>query len=168
MENYEDIIIQKLIGHDIILVKPALFGCNLKTQYANFHCISDYHSMKEIIHEIYPEYDESFLHFFENNNTMSLYCMFITRYELFNRYFEWLFPLLFEAEKRIGFSKYNSHQKRILAFLAEHLLNVYVCHNKLKVIYEPIYFINGERNIESKPAVKLMLKMAVKFLTPYF
>ena len=168
MENYENLIRQKLDSKDIILVKQASFQCNLKTQYGFWHNISDYFCMKDIIHEIYPEYDESWKYVFENNNAISLYCLFIARYELFNKYFEWLFPLLFEAEKRIDVSKYDSDQKRVFAYLAERLLNVYVYHNKLKVLYEPIYFINCEKKIyPSKPNVKIIFKKIIEFIMPY-
>jgi len=168
MENYEKLIKQKLEDKDIILVKQAAFQGNLETQYGIWHNISDYFCMKDIIHEMYPGYDESFKYVFENNNKISLYCMFIARYELFNKYFEWLFPLLFEAEKRIDVSVYDSYQKRVFAYLAERFLNIYVYHNKLKALYEPIYYINGERNIHSsKQNINIILKKIIKFIMPY-
>jgi hypothetical protein len=163
MEDYEKMIIQKLEDKDIILVRPLTFADTIKKQYAIEHDISDYYCMHDIVHEICPEYDNSFLHFFENNRTISLYCLFIARYELFHLYFEWLFPLLFEAEKRIDFSNRNTYQKRAIAFLAERLLNVYVLHHKLKVVYEPIYYItNLEEYIESKTGIKTFLKRIIR------
>ena len=132
----------KLKKNDIILVKPASFGVNLSMQYAAWHNISDLECMSNIVHELFPEYDADIHNFFEKNNRLSLYCMFIARYDFFDKYFTWLFKILFEVEKRIDTSKYDARQKRVLAFLAERLLNVYVYHNELKVIYEPIYFIN--------------------------
>jgi hypothetical protein len=166
MENYEELIKQKLDNNDIILVKPAMYGCDLKTQYAQFHNIEDYYKLKEIVHDLHPEYDETFINFFENNNTMSLYCMFITRYEIFNKYFEWLFPLLSEIEKRIDVSKYDTYQKRVLAFCAERLLNIYVLHNKLKIVYEPIYCIIKEINMDSNFNIKRIVKKIIKFIIP--
>jgi hypothetical protein len=167
MENYEQSIIQKLKNNDIILAKPAIFGYNIKTHFEKNHNISDYFFIKEIIHEIYPEYYKSFLNFFENNNKISLYCMFISRYELFNKYFNWLFPILFEAEKKINFSKYDTYQKRVFAFLSERLLNVYVCHNNLNVSYESIYFINENININFKYYFIKTIKYIIKLFIPY-
>lgn len=167
MENYENLITQKLENNDVILAKQASFGCNLQEQYSRWGYATDLTCMKNIVHELYPEYDEAFFQFFENNNKMSLYCMFISRYDFFDKYFEWLFPLLFEAEKRIDVSKYNTYEKRVLAFLAERLLNVYVYHHKLRVVYDPIYYIDGDRNIEAKIMIKSIVKKAVKFIMPY-
>ena len=166
MKNYEQLIIQKLENNDIILANQHTSkNNNLIAPYAEAHYVEDYICIKEIIHKIYPEYDGSFLHFFRENNKISLYCIFIAKYELFDRYFAWLFPLLFEAEKQIDVSRYDSYQKRVLAFLAERLLNVYVYHNKLKVVYEPIYFIDKEKTIGSD--IKSMLKKIIKFFIPY-
>jgi hypothetical protein len=167
MENYEDLIVQKLEHNDIILVKQGAFGFDVQTQWLSCHHFNDLITMKNIIHEMCPEYDEAFLHFFEGNSKISLYCMFISRYDFFDRYFEWLFPLLFEAEKRINISGYDPWQKRVLAFLAERLLNVYVIHNQLKIKYEAVYFIEGERNIEPQVKKKAIIRNAVKFITPY-
>jgi len=80
IEGYETLVMQKLESKDIILTKPVLFGVDLKTQYEKFHNASDYLLLKEVMHEIYPEYDKSLTEFFENDNTISLYCCFISKY----------------------------------------------------------------------------------------
>ena len=165
MYNYENLIIKKLKKKDIIMVKPASFGCDLKTQYERWHNIKDYFCLKNIIHEIYPEYDKTFTNFFEENKKISLYCMFISKFELFDRYFEWVFPILFEMEKRIDTSEYDPYQKRVIAFLAERLINIYVIHNRLRVDYEPIYYIDGERLIDYN--IKNIFRKIIKFIMPY-
>jgi hypothetical protein len=75
---------------------------------------------------------------------------------------------LFEAEKRIDTSQYNVYQKRVLAFLAERLLNVYVRHHNLKVVYEPVFYITSWKEIfESKIGIKLLIRRIIKNLIPY-
>jgi len=159
MQNYEHYFIKDLEKNDIILVKPEKLNCNLRTQYSNWHNINDYLCIKEIIHEVYPEYDESFFYIFEKNNKISLYCLFVTKYNIFNNYFNWLFPLLFELERRIDVTTYPDYQKRVIAFLAERLLNVYVFHNKLKVKYRPIYFICKDKFEIHYRNVKMIYRM---------
>jgi hypothetical protein len=90
--------------------------------------------------------------------------MFVSKYGLFNDYFSWLFPILFETEKKIDVSGYNPYQKRALAFLAERLLNVYVLHHNLKTAYEPIYFIE---TIDFRNGIKKLCKDAAKYFLPY-
>jgi hypothetical protein len=163
MKNYEKLIRGKLEKNDIILAKQSVFEKSLLEQYAEKHYIEDYICLRDIIHETCPEYEGSFLQFFRENNKISLYCIFISGYEIFNKYFEWLFPILFEAEKRINISEYDGYQRRVLAFLSERLLNVYVNHNKLNVIYEPVYFIEPSKI----KIIKIILKKAVKNIIPY-
>ena len=166
MKNYDALLIQKLKNHDIILARQDSFNySHLAAQYIDAHYLEDYLCIKTIVHDIYPEYDQSFLHIFRENNKMSLYCLFMARYELFEQYFEWLFPLLFEAEKRIDVSGYNTYQKRVLAFLAERLLNVYVYHNKLRIAYEPLYFIEPKNT--KRPPLKKLIKKTIKLFIPY-
>jgi hypothetical protein len=164
MANYDNLFIEKLSSADIILSKPAYFSCSVKKQYSYQHKESDYLCVKNIIHNICPEYDDSFKSIFENNNGISLYCMFVSKYELFNDYFSWLFPILFEAEKKIDVSEYNPYQKRVLAFLAERLLNVYVLHHNLKIAYEPIYFIES---IDFNSGINKLCRDVAKHSLPY-
>jgi hypothetical protein len=88
MEKYEELILKKLENNDIILVKPLTFSCSLKEQYSKFHYESDLLCMKNIIHEIYPEYDETFVNYIEKNSIALFHCMFISRYEFFTKYSE--------------------------------------------------------------------------------
>jgi hypothetical protein len=170
MRDYENLFIKSLKNNDIILAKQGIFGYDLRTHYSYYHNSFDYLCMKEIVHEICPEYDESFLHIFERNDKMSSYCMFVAKYDFFVNYFEWLFPLLFEAEQRIDVSKYSKYQKRVLAFLAERLLNVYVYHNKLRINHRPIYFVCNNNYPGGNPLKKVIvtrIKKNVKILMPY-
>jgi len=145
MKGYGDRFIQHLEHADIILSKPEYYCWALKKQYARCHHEKDYIFMKNIVHEICPEYISSFDRVFEIQGHMSPYCIFVSKYTFFDEYFTWLFKLLFEAEKVIDVSKYTSYQRRALAFLAERLLNVYVYHHNLRVAYRPIYYITTKK-----------------------
>jgi hypothetical protein len=163
MDNYEELFLNALGNTDIILSKPQYYSCNTREQYSYWHYKSDYECLKQVLHEMHPDYEKSFEYIFENNNGISLYCLFAAKYELFNNYFTWLFPLLFEVEKRIDASKYPRQQKRVLAFLAERLLTVYVHHHKLRADYRPLYFILGDK---TKSKTKI-IKDSIKAFIPY-
>jgi hypothetical protein len=165
MKNYGELFIERLSAADIILTKPAYFSCDVKTQFAYWHNESDYLCLKDTVHDVCPKYDDSFKFVFENNSGISLYCMFVSRYDLFNDYLSWLFPILFEAEKRIDISGYTLYQKRCLAFFAERLLNVYVRHHKLRERYEPIFFIQPD--IDYRNGIKRLCKDIVKCCLPH-
>ena len=143
MRNYEELFLKELEKVDIILQDNVYFGCSVKEQYARFHYVSDVLCVREIIHEFCPDYVRAFDEIFDHDSGIALQCIFIAGYEWFDAYCRWLFPLLFEMEKRMDVSTYTSYQKRVPAFLAERLLNVYIKYNKLKCAHRPIYFIES-------------------------
>jgi hypothetical protein len=67
--------------------------------------------------------------------------MFVMRNTHFQEFMTWWFGVLFEFEKRIDLNNYSDYQKRVLGFIAERLLNIWIEHKKLKSAELPdIYF----------------------------
>ena len=81
------------------------------------------------------------------SNSFSPFNMFVASKEVTDDYCTWLFSILENVEKQIKIST-NPYQERVLGFMSERLLNVYVEHNQLKVKYLPVHFINNK--IKSK------------------
>ena len=69
--------------------------------------------------------------------------MFIMKKEIFDSYCEWLFKILFELEKRVDTSKYNSFHARFYGRVSELLLDVYLQKNNIS--YREISFIYMEK-----------------------
>lgn len=59
--------------------------------------------------------------------------MYICKKEIIDDYFEWMFPILEEFRKQTDFSKYDEGNSRVLGYLSERLINVYVKKHSLKV-----------------------------------
>ncbi|MFT9317077.1 DUF4422 domain-containing protein, partial [Liquorilactobacillus sp.] len=53
-------------------------------------------------------------------------------------YCTWLFDILFESEKKIDISGYDTQEARVFGYLAEILINVWVFKNNIKIKYLPI------------------------------
>ena len=98
------------------------------------------------IKEKFPDYEESFLKVMDS---WSMYTcnMFISKKEIFNQYYEWLFEILFELENRIDISKYNDYNKRIFGFLSERLFNVWLEKNKSLYKIKELYVFNTDKKI---------------------
>lgn len=133
--------------YDIILAKKSYYYYDLMTNYSRHHISEDMNSLRSVILDICPDYLESFDKIIFCNNKLSHYNMFITSWEFFDEYCKWLFDVLFELERRINIDSYNKVQKRIFAYLAERLMNVYVDKKKMKVKYYPVCWINDEIHI---------------------
>lgn len=94
--------------------------------------VEDYELLREIIEEKTPEY----LDYYDevmNDKEIYWFNMYISKKELIDDYFEWIFPILEEFRKRTDFSKYEDGNTRVLGYLSERLINVYVKKNNLKV-----------------------------------
>ncbi len=132
--------------YDIIVAKPKIFGTNLKEDYCKFHYLDDFQTLENIISEKYPEYMSAFLKVMEQNNKLYHANMFIADWSLYNKYCNWLFSILEEAEKRIAIKNYSDYQKRIFGYMGERLLNVYMAHNNLKIKPVPVVFVTNDKH----------------------
>lgn len=94
--------------------------------------VDDYDLLREIIKEKSPEYLESFDEVLQEKE-IYWYNIYICKKELFDDYFEWMFTILEEFRQKTDFSKYKEGNTRVLGYLSERLINVYVKKNKLKV-----------------------------------
>ncbi|CAI3937463.1 DUF4422 domain-containing protein [Commensalibacter communis] len=95
--------------------------------YAKEHYSKDLDIIIDIVKAKYPQFYFSLLDTLSNKH-----CFFgniaIMKKEYFYEYCDFLFGVLFEAEKRIDISSYNAYQYRIWGFIAERLINCYVIY----------------------------------------
>lgn len=128
--DYEETI-QLLDTYDMIVPPPYFFRYSLKIEYGLFHSRKDLKTLLDILHEYQPDLDMEVQSVF-NNNCLIPYNMFIAKKEIINEYCSWLFPILFEVEKRLEITAYSTYQKRVFGFLAERLFTLYVSATHLK------------------------------------
>jgi hypothetical protein len=99
------------------------------------HSEEDWAVTLDVIREKYPEYQDSFVLF--ESPKMSFFNMMVTNWKTWDQYCSWLFDVLFEVDKRISKSE-DPYQRRVMGFISERLINLFVYHNKLKVKYYPV------------------------------
>lgn len=106
---------------------------SIKENYAEKHHIEDLMKCREIIAQKYPQYLKEFDEVLDEHSYYA-FNMFISSNQLFQKYAEWLFDILFEVEKETDISSYDAYNKRIYGFLSERLFNVWIKHhNKLSI-----------------------------------
>lgn len=131
---------------DIIVPRPRFYIVDtVKSHYLHSHHEGDLLILQNLINEMCPEYGLNFENVFKRRY-LTLFNMFFTRKEICNEYCEWLFPLLFELEKRIPYQAYDAYQARVFGFLAERLFNVWLDKNssRLRIKKLPVVHIEGE------------------------
>lgn len=121
---------------DVILPRKTKMDISFYEQYANDHYKSDMDICGEIIKDKYPEYYADYQAAL-NAHEGCIANIFVMRKELVDEYCQWIFTILFEAEKYIDYSNRDAYQQRVFGFLSERLFNVWIRHKNLKVKYVP-------------------------------
>ena len=128
---------------DIILPKKREYYIeNLYSHYKHTLYVKPLDETRTIIEEKYPEYLKEFdlLH---KRTSAHMFNMMIMKKEILNDYCEWLFDILFELEKRIDISNYDTFHSRFFGRVSELLLDVWINTNGLK--YEEVKVIDIEK-----------------------
>ena len=111
---------------DIILPKERnYFIETVYNHYKHTMYIEPLDEAGKIIEEKYPEYFKEFENL-KKTKKLHAFNMFIMKKEYFNEYCTWLFDILFELEKRIDYSKYDSFHARFFGRVSERLLDVWI------------------------------------------
>lgn len=136
MINEERIANDLKLG-DIIIPPSWYFRESLGSEYSKYHKEKDIELLKEVVHTVSPEFDDSFSRTLRNNELVP-YNMLIAREEVLDDYCEWLFEILFELEGSLQLDQYDTYQRRVFGFLSERLFTVYLEKQSLKRIVCPI------------------------------
>ncbi len=130
---------------DIILPTKISIFRTLYQYYAETHVAEDLDITRRCIQKVCPEFLDAYDKVI-NGHTYIYGNMFLSKKTVFDSYCSWLYSLMFEIEKNIDLSKYDSsYQARVFGFISERLLQVWVEHNKLKVKYYPVFNVEEKR-----------------------
>ncbi len=140
-----------LKDHDIILAKPSkkIYGTGgFITNPLDLPELFFYRCIVPSMKDLYPEYVEDYAKEFFLSE-MSCCNMMICSKSLFDQYCEWMFSILFDAERRwkewgIGVAP------REMGYISEYLLNTWVRHNHLRVCRKPVMLIEDRQKLGFK------------------
>lgn len=91
--------------------------------------IKDYDLTLKVLKKKYPEYAKSADEY--NKSVYGYFTnIFVMRRDIFDKYNEWLFNILFEVEKKSDISNYDFQEARIYGYLSEWLFGIFVTHLK--------------------------------------
>ena len=146
---------------DIILPKPVYYKGTAEDSFTIAPTKEDMRIVKDVIAKMYPEYIDSY-NKFVNSKQAYLYNMLITRKEIFDKYCEWLFNILFEVERVMDKDTYihDSYRKRMFGFLSERLLNIWVIYNKDNLNIKECYVVN--KQIKVLKRIRIMITQTIR------
>lgn len=79
-----------------------------------------------------------------NARSAHMFNMFIMPRGLFNQYCDWIFPILFEVDRRIDYTVLDGNEVRAVGFVSELLMDVWVESNKVTYSEVPVYFVGSQ------------------------
>ena len=128
---------------DVILPKKRKYYIeNLYDHYKHTMYIEPLDITRNIIKEKYPKYLDEFdkIH---KRTSAHMFNMFIMKKDVLDGYCKWLFDILFELEKRVDVSKYDTFHARFYGRISELLLDVYINTNNIK--YKEVKVIDMQK-----------------------
>ncbi len=132
-QEYTNSFSQILETTDIILPHPnPLPSGGFLAQYASVHPIAPLFRVLAILAEKDNRMGLMAHQFFLQSRQAYWNNLFITRWEIFDSYCQFLFELLFQLEQEVKLPA-SVHQQRVFAFLSERLFNFWITYHKLKI-----------------------------------
>lgn len=128
---------------DFVMLYALQLDRTVREQYIQYHPFPeniDY--VTEALQMVHPESVDLWFQILEEKSIQLGY-LFISRWGRFEELCEWLYPVLVELEKRIDLSKYEGYQSRVIAFLYERLVPVFIRTKGYKIEQRSCYFIES-------------------------
>lgn len=128
--------------YDVILPIKRVFPTSIWDTMKKFHDARDLEITEGVLLEHHPEYMPTFNKYLKHSNKLEQSSIFITKWPIFINYCNWLFPILFEIEKRSDPKLNSLNSPRKIGYIAEQLSPLFFHHNKYKIKHLPIAFVN--------------------------
>lgn len=124
----DEVSARKMIKkYDVIAcspIKAAKSNMQAMKDSPDYHNMNDMYEAINIIKEKYPDM-MPIVKEYMSSHSIRLYNCFIMKKEIFFKYSEWLFSILFELENRIDMSKYGIQKFRTPGTIGERLFGIY-------------------------------------------
>jgi hypothetical protein len=114
--------------YDVIMPERLYYLANIKDIVKHAPNLADLEEIRRAICALYSGYLEDYEKFLSQRSAF-LFNMCIMRKEIFDRYCQWIFDILFFIEEHHDMSREDSYRQRLFGFLSERLIYVWVYHN---------------------------------------
>lgn len=153
----EETIDELFKEHDVVAAAPIYMSSTVAQQYSYCHSPFDLPKLKKVLLSLYPEYERSWEAFIENGHLLFYSNGFIMTESDYDRYCGWLFSILGEYKKELGYNTVEEldrdisrqikegvrrplnnrgteenavqYQRQLGGFASERLLTLYILHN---------------------------------------
>lgn len=122
--------LRSLMEHtDIVVAKKRKYYIEtVYSHYAHTFDSTQFDLCREVMLDLHPAYVPAWDELMSSTGA-HIFNMFVMKRELFDKYCEWLFPLLFEMEERLDPTQYPPFHARYLGRVSERLLDPWLATN---------------------------------------
>ena len=139
-------VMRELRKCDFVMLKPLEVEGSVKDQYLQWHPYPhNLECVTESLQKIHPESVQIWQQMLEEHIIQRGF-LFLTRWKQFDELCSWLYPVLLEIESMIDVNQYDGYQVRVIAFLYERLVPVFIRTKGYKIGYRALYCIDNESN----------------------
>ena len=136
---YKSSILNTINGYDIITTNQVYYKNNVVDHYQEIMPFLDVKYLlmaKNITQELYPKYNNSSETYY-NSKYHYWYHSFIMKKDIFFKYAEWLFSILFTLHKQIDYSLFKiDNEYRTVAYIAERMHGIFITELKNNSSYK--------------------------------
>ena len=143
--------IDKLLqGRDMIVAKrhKQLSKAERLKNLVYFTSLEDTYLFIDTVLSLYPDIEPTVIRYFCNSRASYSHNMFIARKETYDAYCAFMFPILFELEKRLKNCGYW-RTKRAMGYFGEWCLGLFIFYKNLKVRRVPITNWEGRTKMQT-------------------
>lgn len=136
----EDNIDKLMEGYDMITINQTfkMYSKNSRPEkLMKMTSYEDYYLYMDSLLSIYPQYKQKIIDYFYNSRLSVPFTMFIAKKELYDEFCAFIFPILFDLEKRIKPHGYT-RQKRAMGYFGEFSLGLFILCKGLKIREVPL------------------------------
>lgn len=148
-------------SRNILIAKPLILPVSVYNELVYWTSLEDSTIFIDSILSLFPEYKEDVISYYFMNNRFSQCNMMLMPKIMFDEYCNFIFPILQLTEQRIKLSGYT-RQRRVIGYLAETALGLWVKHNKLNVKTDNIVTDTSSNRLKCK-INDLRFNVAFKF-----
>lgn len=144
----------------IVAKKRNYYIESIESHFKHTHEESDFDLLRTVISEKAPEYLPAFEKVAASTSA-HIFNTFIMRKDYVNSFCSFMFPILFEIEKRIDFSQRSEFESRTCGYLAEFMLDTWIIRNQIPYQELKLQVLDGEQ-VFKKAFVMLKSKLLGK------
>lgn len=133
-----------LAAHSVIVADKRKYYIETnRSHYLHAHHAEGLTLAEDIVRETCPEYLPAYEKVMERT-WAHMFNMFVMRRDLYDAYMAWMFGILFEMEKRVNITGWDTYESRIYGFASELLLDVWLEKNGIDYAEQNVSFMEKQ------------------------